>query len=45
VGVLTLHYENFASLEDTRQRLVVFTPEADSATEAALQLVARWTAG
>lgn len=42
VGVLSLHYEHFASLADERQRLVVFTPEEHSATEAGLQLLASW---
>lgn len=42
VGVLTLHYENFQPLADPRQRLVTFSPQADSATEAALQLLAGW---
>lgn len=42
LGVLTLHYENFGSLSHPRQRLVTFTPEAHSATEAALQLLATW---
>jgi transcriptional regulator with XRE-family HTH domain len=44
VGVLTLHYENFESVSNPRQRLVTFTPEAQSPTEAALQLLATWAA-
>ena len=42
--MLTLHYENFESLSHPRQRLVTFTPQAQSATEAALQLLATWAA-
>lgn len=42
LGVLRLHYHHFVPIDDQRQRLVTFTPEEDSATEAALQLIAGW---
>ncbi|MBO2454485.1 helix-turn-helix domain-containing protein [Actinomadura barringtoniae] len=42
LGVLTLHYENFDAPGDPRQRLVTFTPAADTAAEAALQLLRTW---
>jgi transcriptional regulator with XRE-family HTH domain len=43
LGVLTLHYENFEAPGDPRCRLVTLTPTADTATEAALQLLRTWT--
>lgn len=39
IGVLTFNYENFDAPGDPRQRLVAFTPERNSPTEAALQLL------
>ncbi|PZS34464.1 MAG: transcriptional regulator [Pseudonocardiales bacterium] len=44
LGVLTLHYENFEPISSPRQRLITFTPEPQSATEAALHLLATWAA-
>lgn len=44
VGVLRLHYHHFVPVDEPRQRLVTFTPEGESATEAALQLMAGWAA-
>jgi transcriptional regulator with XRE-family HTH domain len=42
LGVLRLHYHHFVPVDEPRQRLVTFTPEGQSATEAALQLLAGW---
>jgi transcriptional regulator with XRE-family HTH domain len=43
VGVLTFNYENFTLAGDPRQRLVTFSPEPDSPTEAALHLLTTWS--
>jgi transcriptional regulator with XRE-family HTH domain len=44
VGVLRLHYENFVSLDDPRQRLIGFIPDEGDASEAALRLLGTWVA-
>lgn len=42
LGMLTLHYQNFMPADNSRQRLITFVAEEQSATEAALQLLATW---
>ncbi|TMR92693.1 helix-turn-helix domain-containing protein [Nonomuraea basaltis] len=42
LGTVTFAFEHFAPVGEARQRLVVLVPEADSATEAAVQLLATW---
>ncbi|MCU1644958.1 MAG: hypothetical protein JWN03_5233 [Nocardia sp.] len=43
VGVLTLDYENLELPGDLRQRLVTFSPDSATATDAALQVLAAQT--
>ncbi|GCD96858.1 helix-turn-helix transcriptional regulator [Embleya hyalina] len=43
VGVLDLHYENLDLVGDPGRRLVTFSPRADGAAEAGLQLLRSWT--
>jgi hypothetical protein len=44
VGDMTLRYENVAFLGDTGQTMCIYTAEAGSPSEAALRLLASWTA-
>src|SRR6266542_2260434 len=43
VGDLTLTYEAFELPADTGQRMLVYTAEPDSPSQAALNLLASWT--
>jgi hypothetical protein len=44
VGDMTLRYENVAFVGDPGQTMCIYTAEAGSASEAALRLLASWTA-